>query len=304
MNRSNIGLFLASLLVAVALYVQVQPLVRTERELEFSAPLVLNGLPDHLAVAEVPASVRLLATGTPEELREFDTSTVRASLNLASAKPGPGRYVVQVTFSEPTNLRVIPRDPSIQLVIEKKTERRIPVDLESIGTLPNLYTFSGATLQPESVTVSGPESTVSRVDRARVILNLSNARPQGAYQLEVEALGEDGRPVPNVVVNPISVTVSPAIASAPVGKQVLINVNLKGRPTNGFRIANYSVMPNSVNVTGDPSVLAMFNVVETKPFDISGATTDRTGEVELDLPSGVEANVNKVKVTINIERAR
>jgi len=304
MNRSNIGLFLASLLVAVALYIQVQPLATTERELEFTAPLVLNDLPDQLAVTDVPASVRLLATGTPEELREFDTSTVRASLNLASAKPGPGRYVVQVTFSEPTNLRVIPRDTNVQLIIEQRTERRIPVDFESIGTLPNLYTFSGATLQPESVTVSGPESMVSRVVRARVILNLSNARPQGAYQLEVEALGEDDRPVPNVVVSPIAVTVSPAIASAPVGKQVLINLNLKGPPANGYRIANYSVMPNSVNVTGDPSALAMFNVVETRAFDISGATSDRTGEVDLVLPNGVEATLTKVRVTVNIERAR
>jgi YbbR domain-containing protein len=64
------------------------------------------------------------------------------------------------------------------------------------------------------------------------------------------------------------------------------------------------VMPNSVNVTGDPSALAMFNVVETGAFDISGATSDRTGEVDLVLPNGVEATLTKVRVTVNIERAR
>ncbi|MBX3096151.1 MAG: hypothetical protein KF812_04760 [Fimbriimonadaceae bacterium] len=304
MNRRNIGLFLASLLVAIALYIQVQPLATTERELEFTAPLELNALPPTLAVLNPPASVRLLATGTPEELRSFDSSNFKAVLNLATAKAGTGRFVVQVNSSSPVNLRVTPRDAQVTLNIEIRTDKKIPVDFETAGNLPNMFTFSGATLAPESVTVTGPESLVNRVDRVRVVFNLALAKPQGAYQVEVEALDKEDRPVPDVMLEPKSVTVSPALASAPVGKVILINLNAVGSPAPGYRIASYTITPNSVGVSGDPTQLAMFTTLETEEVDISGINRSRTIKVKLKVPEGVQPSAEEVTVNIEVERAR
>jgi hypothetical protein len=66
-RRSEAWLLIASLLVALGLYLQVQPGDKIEREREFSVPLQVVGLEPKFAAREVPSSVLLLATGTEEE---------------------------------------------------------------------------------------------------------------------------------------------------------------------------------------------------------------------------------------------
>ena len=128
MRRSEAWLLIASLLVALGLYLQVQPGDKIEREREFSVPLQVVGLEPKFAAREVPSSVLLLATGTEEELRVFDTRQVEASVSMTRAVPGEGEYAVRLNVPTRANVRVTARDPVIRITVEERTVKRIDVE--------------------------------------------------------------------------------------------------------------------------------------------------------------------------------
>ena len=81
-----------------------------------------------------------------------------------------------------------------------------------------------------------------------------------------------------------------------------ITVDWSGMPATGYRLLNVSVEPNSLLVTGPPTVLEDIRSISTEPIDISGLNQSFTQQVSLDFSEGVTPDeVQPVIVTIEIE---
>ena len=59
-------------------------------------------------------------------------------------------------------------------VEEYITRFRIPVSVQTVGSAPEGYYAGAATLDPPTVTISGPKSMVDKIVRAEVVLELNN----------------------------------------------------------------------------------------------------------------------------------
>ena len=88
-----------------------------------------------------------------------------------------------------------------------------------------------------------------------------------------------------------------AAASSP--KTLPVNPVVTGTPATGFEVESVTVSPPVVLVEGDADALAALAAVDTDPVSISGASTDLSRSVPLDLPDGVDA-VSGGTVTVTI----
>ena len=85
-------------------------------------------------------------------------------------------------------------------VEEYITRFRIPVSVQTVGSAPEGYYAGAATLDPPTVTISGPKSMVDKIVRAEVVLELNNLpqregtiRKALAYTLLDENIGRGFR---------------------------------------------------------------------------------------------------------------
>lgn len=298
-RREDILLFVASLCVAILLFLQLQPRLASGREREFDVPLTFIGLSDTLTVVKAPRTVRVLASGTQQAINELEASRVTASIDLADAVSGTGRYVIEVDGPKRRGLEYSPLRQLAEVAIEKSLTTEFDVTLTAVGTPPEGLTFEGSSVSPSRVSIQGPASSIESVKSVRAVLDVSSLAPGRTKILELEALDENGQPVTLINFEPRTVEVTPAVSIGPSTRQLLVTPVIRNQPAPGYRVVSYSVVPNQVEVTGATEDVSRFTVVDTEPIDLSGRRATYTISVKLRLPERLEA-VTSDTVTVRI----
>jgi len=84
-----------------------------------------------------------------------------------------------------------------------------------------------------------------------------------------------------------------------VARLLPVNPIVTGTLATGFEIESITVSPVVVSVQGDANALATLDRADTDPISVSGASTDQTRTVPLDLPDGVDS-ISGDSVTVTI----
>ena len=170
----NLGLKIASLLLAFLLYAHV--VTDQERERVVNVAVAVVGLPDTLTVTgELPQRVQVKVRGKWKDLIRLDLTHPVLSLDLAASGPGPFRTSIT---GEDVQRRALSADlarlltvtevlepRSVDLVIEAKDSRYVPVRARLIGQPSPGYRIEGAVrVEPDSVRVQGPTRALQEVD--------------------------------------------------------------------------------------------------------------------------------------------
>jgi YbbR domain-containing protein len=170
----NLGLKLASLLLALLLYAHV--VTDQERESVVQIPIAAVGLADSLtSLGELPPRVAVKVRGKWKDLIRLNVTRPFLTIDLAGAKPG--RFQTMIT-AEDISRRAIPPelarlvsvtevlDPrSVDLAIEPKATRSLPVRARVVGTPALGYVFADVPeVDPDSVRVMGPARLVQGID--------------------------------------------------------------------------------------------------------------------------------------------
>jgi len=170
----NLGLKAASILLALLLYAHV--VTDQEREQVVQIPIAAVGLADTLtSVGQLPPRVAVKVRGKWKDLIRLNLTRPFLSIDLATARPGTFRTTIT---SEDISRRAIPPemsrlvsvtevlDPrSVDLAIEPKATRSLPVRARIVGTPAAGYVLSGVPdVDPESVRVMGPARLVQEID--------------------------------------------------------------------------------------------------------------------------------------------
>lgn len=302
-KREDILLFVASLSIAVLLFIQLQPAMATGREREIEVPLVFAGMNESLTVVQAPRSVKAIATGSQEALDSLDTSRVRAVVDLSAATFGPGRYRVEIIGPARSKLVFTPIRTLEEIGVERRVTTEFEVILSALGTPPEGVFYDGATVSPTRVRVQGPASSMDGIKVVRAVLDISELAPGRHRNLELEALDANGRPVPLVSFEPRTVTVSPALTFGPSRRKLLVTPIFEGQPPFGYRIESYTVEPNQIDATGESQLVSKVTTVNTDPIDLRTLKSSRTISVRIRLPRGVNSiGDESVNVSIVIRK--
>lgn len=302
MNQEKILLAIASLVISVLLWLQVQPINEPGREREFPVRLTFEGLPEDLTVTGIPESVIVIATGSVRQLDAIKQDEVTAVVDLSHVEIGETYVPITVPKSPIGDVIISAKMPTIPVTVERVVTAEAPVTIQQVGTIRSDLVYQTATINPTRVLLSGPKTNMERVAHARVSLNMASVSPGATYTLDVEVLDEKEIPIPGIKIEPSQVEVSPAVSPADQSKVVPVSVDWIGSLPRGYDLVGFTLEPNSVRLTGSSQVLNSIFEVRTAPLKLTNLKGSKTVDLKISVPEGAQPSSQTVKLSLKIAR--
>ena len=298
----NWPLKLAAIGLATLLYSGLV-LSQNNKDVTVSVPIqVINQPTDVIVLSNLGAVTRVSFVATPDLGLRIDSSTFRATVNLAGVQPGgnPISYDVDVT-AVVDGIQVLDFDPQqIVLTLDRVATKSVPIRAV-LGPVPSGLDAGEPIVEGTAAIVSGPKSVVDRATevQARVSIDASGIDVNQLVDLlPVDAAGE---PLAPIDVEPAQVRVRVPVFTDRRSKSLPITPTVVGTPAAGFEVAAIAVDPPIASVEGDANDLAGLDRADTLPISVSGASSTVSQVVGLDLPDGVQAlGGGSVEVTITL----
>jgi YbbR domain-containing protein len=233
----------------------------------------------------------------------IDSSTFRATVDLDGVDPGAR------TISLP--VRVSPSDPRIQILdfaprtisvnIDRLTSRSVPVRPVVVGTIPTGFDLGDPVVDASQAVVAGPDSVVADVVEVQARVTIDPSGIDVDRTVDLIPVDANGDALIGVDVAPRATRVRIAVFTDRRTRTLPVNPVVTGTPAAGFEVASVTVEPLVVSVEGDANDLAGLEQADTWPLSITGASSDTTATVALDLPDGVQAlGSGSVFVTVHL----
>lgn len=278
-----------------------------QRLLNRAVPIEIIGQgSDLVIVGDLPQSVQVTLRA-PQSVwgqLEAEESPVRAVVDLSGLSAGEHTVFIQAQVSAQP-VRIVSALPaSISVTLEPLETRTLPIDITLNGQPATGYEAGEAALSAGQVVISGAQSLVERVSRARVVVNLNGTRESVNQSLDVQILDNN-----NQIVKGLGVTPSSALVTIPVSQQggyrdVAVKVIVHGQVANGYLLTKLQVFPPIVTVySTDPALVSdLPGVVETQALELRGASEDIITRLALVLPQGVSVvGEQNVQVQVGID---
>lgn len=225
---------------------------------------------------------------------------------------GMGENELKVSFSSQLYGPVIDCEPeSVTVNVDRYMTRRVPVVLEIKGEAPQGVYLDIYKTDPAMLSVSGPQTMVTKVARASAKLDLSSLsaeRMSDRSALKIQLQDAEGN---LIVSDKIEVTNQTVITDAVVVDTELVPAKyvplllddfVTGKPAEGYELLGVKCAEPELMVAADQEVLDAIEFLTTEtPLDITGAEGDVNGYVRLKKPAGLENTLpTDVAVTVEI----
>lgn len=263
-----------------------------QRTYDTPVPIEIYGQdPGMVIVGEIPREVEVILRAPRSVWARLDgkENPIRAAVDLSGLSAGEHLVRVQVQVSE-TPSRVVSASPlSFTIKLESLATRVFPISLTLNGQPAIGYQAGEPFMAPQEVLVSGAESLVAEVARAKIIVNLTGTREGVKQELEVQLTNANNQVLQGLSINPRSVLVSIPVSQQGGYRDVAVKVVVQGQVANGYLLTDLSVFPPIVTVySDDPELVnALPGIVETLPLELQQASEDISTRLALALPQGI-----------------
>lgn len=233
-----------------------------------------------------------------------DVSKIRAT----------GEQTVEITFGSSVYGKVISCEPSsVTLNVERYiSSNRIPVVVETEGTLKEGLWMETPSLDPTYIAVSGPRSVVNSIKRAAAkfdlgLLNGDSVTQRNAVPFVLE--DAEGNPVDTSLLRTTyqSILIDTVTVETDVYPQKTLPIDITGaytgEPAKGYEVTGVTVQPDTVLVAADAGVLEQMSAaVLDAPIDITDATTSQSVTVRIKkLTDAQNMSIGEALVRIEID---
>ena len=322
--KRNWGSKLLAFLLAVALWgglITQDPTLTREKNFRNVAVTVSgtdtlkrNGLVVTSDLTQLLNGVNLSVNVPQMQYTGAQASNYNVRLDLSRITQ-PGEQDVRILTSNSSAYgSVIEVSPaSVRLNVEKYiTQGRIRVNVITEGEAPVGYYATEPVCDPAMITVSGPESIVTQIDRAEVTVK-QDALParEGLVERAVEftLLDVNGQPIVSDMLQVTSESV--LLTRINVAQQVYAKRDIplleesiyRGVPAEGYEVADVFVSPEYITVAGKKSIVDSVNMFTArKAINIAGQSETVTDTIELSVPVNLAfISASRVSVTVVIQ---
>lgn len=270
-------------------------------------PIQINMDTSQYFLSGLPETVVLTLSG-PESvlvqtLSAGDYNIVTEDLNLL----GPGRHTIQLraeNISENLSYQLTPSLVNVE--IEEKVTIESPVEVVfDSSTVDEEFIAGEPKLSKDTVIITGPSSTVERIDRIYVKVAPNSLLNSDININSVIQVEDSNKNKLNVTIEPQEINVQ--IPIEPYEKTVPFVVKQKGTPETGKTYEFDILDEGDVTINGNRNLLADIDEVEID-VDVTGIKTDTIVTLPIKLPfttnsmSPKEVQVNvKVKTTVKAQ---
>jgi YbbR domain-containing protein len=307
---SNIRTFLLALVLAIAVWIsavtsadpdEVNTLPSVPVEIIGRDPSLINTSPLPSTIA-----VTLRAPRSKWEELKAHSDAVKATLDLSGL--GSGEYTLTIKTYISGSVRpvqiVLINPTTISVHLEPITTQTLTIDLSVRGEPAVGYQASQPILDPDKITISGPQSIVKQATQARIRVSLAGTRESIDQSVNVEVVDAQNNPVKGLTISPELVHVGLPITQQGGFRDVAVKVVVQGQQAPGYRLENISVFPPVITIfSANPeAVNSLPGVVETTPLNIQDSRENITAQLSLNIPKGVAivGSSNTVQVSVGI----
>jgi YbbR domain-containing protein len=304
----NLRTFLLALVLGLSVWVSAVSAADPNEVRAYPNPIPLQVIgqdPSLVITSELPSTVEvsLRAPRSVWELLTAREDSVRAILDLTGLSAGEHTVNVQIMVAIRPYQLVLANPTTLTVDLESVATQTYPLVLSLAGQPAAGYQAGDASMDLTEVAVSGPESLIQQVAKARVVVNLDGIRETIDESLQIQVVDEENRGLKGLTINPESVRVNIPISQQGGFRDVAVKVIVEGQQAAGYRIENISVFPPVITVSAkDPELVnALPGVVETQPLDLQDRREDVNTRLSLDLPDNITIIGSKtVQVQVSI----
>jgi len=137
---------------------------------DFHPPLDIRLADERILATDPPTTVTVRLRGTQSSLRKIDALRLAVGVDLRDGIVGQR----DISLGE-SNLAGVPggveldfiSPDRLSLTVDRRIQRRLPVEPTFLGQPPEGYTFYGAEIRPDELLVEGPEAEVQSLEVLR-----------------------------------------------------------------------------------------------------------------------------------------
>ncbi len=290
---SNIRTFALALVLAVAVWIsavtsadpdEVRTLSNVPLEIIGQDPSLVNTQPLPSAL-----EVTLRAPRSVWEKLNAQENSVQAILDMTGLGSGQYTLDVQLRILERPVQIVLANPTTVSVALEPLATRTLPLELSISGQPATGYQAGDETLDPETVTIAGPESLIKQAARARVAVSLAGVRESIDQTIGIQIVDGRNSALKGLSLSPESVHVNIPVSLLGGYRDLAVKVVVQGQVANGYRLENISVFPPVITVFSEnPDLVnALPGVVETQALDLQNAKENITTRLALNLPENI-----------------
>lgn len=241
------------------------------------------------------ATVTLKVSGNRADLNKINRSNVSAKIDLTKVYD-PGEHELAYTPIFPSDVRsgsitVEYRSP-VKISVEQRVDKPVPVRIAWSGAVPDDYiaNTNAVVLDYTDISVSGPSSVVSRIDHARIDVELSGRSESISENYLYTLCDAEGNPV-----DVAQITTNTAEVHLDVNIQrlkeipLVLNVNYGGGATADN--TTITIDPATIKVSGSDARLENLTEIVLGTIDLATIERSDRRSFPITLPEGV-ANIS------------
>lgn len=260
-----------------------------------------------MIVSDTP-TVTVRAKGNRSDLNELNATNITALVDLASIQ-APGTHMLNCRVLYPGNMVIetLSKNPSVlQLKVENKIKKPVPIQLEFLGSVPEGFIDDkeNPVLDVSVVEVVGPESSVEKIDHARILVDLSDKTESviGAFRYELCNAQNEPVDAQMITTNVEEVNLSVKIQRM---KEIPVSYTVVEGGGATKDTAKIELSHTSLWVSGSDSKLQDLNALDLGTINLADLKRDtNTLTFDVILPEGVtnRTGVNEITATVTFPR--
>jgi len=178
---------------------------------------------------------------------------------------------------------------TVKLYVDKYMSKQVPVEMNTIGSVPDGYYASEPTLALTTVDVNGARTDVEKVASAICNVDLTGLTEGFKKNMEIDLLDDDG----NIIDKSLFDNLPSVIVELDVKPMKTVPIDLassirgQDEVASGYEVADITCEPATVDIAGDASDLIGINKIALAPYTVSGKSTSESVALEYAPPEGV-----------------
>lgn len=249
-------------------------------------------------------TVSLRFMGKRNTVSSLTNKNVKVTADLAGISV-PGIYQLQYSISypldvNPQSLTVNGRSNElISVTVDAMASKEIPVHGIYNGGVAEGYQAEPLVITPNTITISGPKQTISKVVSAQVTVLRENVSKTVEDTLPLTLLDDGGHAVPADQLDLSQKTVN---VKLPVVMVKTVPLTVKLTPGAGADDTNTvcTITPPSLTLSGNTETLQSLNQIVLGTIDLTKFLGKMTQTFEIALPNGTTNLTGTIKAEVNI----
>lgn len=235
---------------------------------------------------------------------QLTKDTVHVSVDLRDIRSsGEFGKVYTITYDnvDEEDVIVTRRVPEYVTVIIDRLEVNPDVVVKGVfdGTVAEGYMREPIVYSPETIEVSGPESVISRIACAKVVINREDLTRTVSGVVEFTLVDQDGQVIESseitTSVNEIRYTI-PIVKVKDVG--LTVNLLSGGGATEDNAVVR--IEPSTITLSGDAELLSSINQLQLGTIDLASFAQSTTETFAIVLPNGVNNLSGEKEATVTV----